>query len=165
VNEDYRHNQLWNAAYDLYYYVYFDELLSDALAGRWSRIDDFVKGVLAVTSAAASWALWQKTTFKPVWGIVAAVGALIAILHLTFGVAFRVRDFLKSTSRLVRLRMDIQTFRTRMALNPGFALDEFEAQFLDLKERYSDECLLTTDFLATRRLRESLQEFLNSQIT
>jgi hypothetical protein len=98
VDENYRREQLWNAAYDLYYYVYFDELMSDALAGRWSRVDECAKGLLAVTSAAASWALWQQSTFKPIWGIVAAVGALIAILHLTLGVTFRLRDFLKSTS-------------------------------------------------------------------
>jgi hypothetical protein len=90
---------------------------------------------------------------------------LIAALHLTLGVAFRLRDFLKSTGRLVRLRMDVQTFRIRMSLNREFAVEEFEAEYLELKKRYADDCLLTTDFLSTKKLRSRLQDFLNTQIT
>jgi hypothetical protein len=61
--------------------------------------------------------------------------------------------------------MEIQTLRTRMSLNPEFSVEEFQSEFLDLKKRYMDDRLLTTDFLATRKLRVKLQAFLNSQIT
>jgi hypothetical protein len=52
-----------------------------------------------------------------------------------------------------------------MSLNPEFSVEEFQSEFLDLKKRYMDDRLLTTDFLATRKLRVKLQAFLNSQIT
>jgi hypothetical protein len=165
MDDSYRRDQLWNAAYETYYYVYFDELLCDTLAGWWSRIDEYTKGVLAITSAAASWALWQRPTWNQIWAIVAAVGAVIAIMHLTLGVTHRLRSLNDSKNRLMRLRLEIQTFRMRMRLNPEFPIDDFESQLLEFRERYIDDCPKSTDLLETKKTREKVQEFLNNQIT
>jgi len=38
VDDDYRRNKIWDVAYETYYYVYFEELLSDTLVRIWSRL-------------------------------------------------------------------------------------------------------------------------------
>jgi hypothetical protein len=165
ATDNYRRDQLWIAAYDTYYYVYFDELVFDTLATRWSRIDEYAKGILAITSAATSWALWQQPAWREVWAVVAGVGALIAILHLTLGVTYRLRGLNDCKIRLIRLRHDFQTFRMRMRLKPEFPVDQFESELLELRKRYMDDCPKTTDLFETKKMRQKLQDFLNTQIT
>jgi hypothetical protein len=165
VDDEYRRNQLWDATYYTYYYVYFEEVLSDTLVTLWSRIDDCTKVVFAVIYAATSWALWQQPHWKTVWAIVAGIGALIAILHMALGLTYRLRDLVRARDRLLRLRLEMQTFRMQMQLDPEFPVEKFEHELLEFRKRYVDDCLKTTDLFETKKRREGVQTFLDSQIT
>jgi len=161
----YKREQLWNAAYETYYYVYFDELLCDTLVSCWSKIDEWTRVALAVTSTIASWALWQQHHWREIWAIIAAIGALIAILHLTLGVTHRLKDLNECKNRLLRLRLEMQTFRMRMKIDPDFSTSNFESELLEFRKRHFDDCPKTTDLLATNKLKNRVQDFLNTQIT
>ena len=52
-----------------------------------------------------------------------------------------------------------------MGLNPGFSVDDFEAELLEFRKRYVNDCLQTTDLMETKKLRENVQTFLDTQIT
>jgi hypothetical protein len=165
VDDDYRRNRIWDVAYETYYYVYFEELLSDTLVRIWSRLDEFAKGILAVTSVASTWAIWQQPTWKSAWAIVAGIGALIAILHLTLGVTHRLRDLVAARDKLLRLRLEMQTFRKRMEMQPNFPIEQFESELLAFRKRYIDDCFKTADLFETNKCRDEVQKFLDSQIT
>jgi hypothetical protein len=165
MDDAYRRDQLWKAAYYTAYDVHFDELLSDALVKRWMLVDDIAKIAMAVSasgSAIAGWTLWSDPAFKPTWAIIAGFGAMAAIIHTTLGVVYRLRDHGETKNRLIRLRIELDTFRIRMAANPEFDVEDFEEQLLKFRERYSNDCFKRNDVLITDALRRTLQEELNS---
>ena len=165
MDDDYRRNKIWEIAYDTYYYIYFEELLSDTLVTTWSRLDEYSKVILAVTSAASTWALWQQPRWRTAWAVVAAIGTIIAILHLALGITYHLRDLVQARNRLLRLRLEMQTFRKRMELSPDFSVKDFEDELLNFRKRYADDCFKTTDLFETKKLRERVQTFLDSQVT
>ncbi|MBM3156539.1 MAG: hypothetical protein FJ004_04555 [Chloroflexi bacterium] len=85
MTEDPR-DTLWNDAFYTYYDAYFEELLSDTLVQRWTRIDFIVKILVALTasgSAVAGWTLWEKPELKVVWGAISLIAAIASIFHTT----------------------------------------------------------------------------------
>jgi hypothetical protein len=160
-------DQLWKAVWDTYYYVYFDEMLSDALVRRWTRIDDIVKIATAVTasgSAIAGWTLWNDPDLKYVWALLAGFGALCAIVHTALGVSYRLRDYADSKNRLVRLRIELDTFRISMAVNAEFPVDKFHLDLLRFRERFSNDSFKRNDVLATLKLRTKLRNELLAEL-
>lgn len=166
-NEAYRRDQLWKAAFDTYFEVYFDETLVDALINRWVKIDDVAKTAIAITasgSAVAGWTLWNNPGLKYIWASLAGFGVICAIAHNALGVTYRLRDYIDIKNRLVRLRIEVDTFRTRMAIDPEFPMQEFESDFLRFRERFSNDCFKRNDVLATFALRKKLTDELVAQL-
>lgn len=160
-------DQVWKAAWNTYYYAYFDEMLADALVRRWMRIDDIVKIATAMTaagSAIAGWTFWNQPNLKPVWAILAGFGAVCAIAHTALGVSYRLKDYTDSKNRLARLRIELETFRIKMAVDPQFSVDEFDAELLRFRERWSNDSFKRNDLLATLRLRTKLRNELVDEL-
>ncbi len=167
MTENYKRDQLWTAVYDLYYYVYFDELISDELIKSWTWFDNAARVGIALSassSAIAGWALWKQPTFKTVWAVIAGVGVVIAIVHTALGVSHHLRDLFECRSKLLRFRLDLQRFRTRMVIDPEFSIPSFENEFLRFHERWTNECQMREDLLQTKCLRNRVQDYLNVQI-
>jgi hypothetical protein len=155
-----RRDEIWKAAWNTHYLVYFDEMLSDALVKRWMRIDDLVKIATAVTaggSVIAGWTLWNQPSLKVVWAVLAGFGAVCAIVHTALGVSYRLKDYTECKNRLIRLRIELETFHIRMAVDAEFPVDEFHADLLRFRERWSNECFKRNDVLATLKLRTKLR--------
>lgn len=74
-------------------------------------------------------------------------------MHTALGVTYRLRDHAECKNRLIRLRIEIETFRMRMAVNSEFPVAEFESELLRFRERYSNDCFKRNDVLATLALR------------
>ena len=165
--EGYKRYQLWVAAYDTYYYVYFDELLCDEFVTWWTRFDDLARVAIAISassSAIAGWGFWKEPTYKSVWAAIAGFGVLIAIIHTALGVSYRLRDLTNCRNKLLRLRLDLQTFRMRMVIDPEFSTTQFEQDLLRFRERWANECQRPGDLLETKCLKKKVQAFLNLQI-
>jgi len=81
-------DEIWNAAFDTYYDAFYEELCADNLINRWQKLDEASKVLAALTastSAVAGWVLWTEPHFKVVWSAIAAVAALLTILHASLG--------------------------------------------------------------------------------
>src|SRR5438309_1125298 len=125
MTDSYKREQLWNSVYNLYYYVYFDELMADELIRRWTWFDNIARISIAMSasgSAIAGWALWKQPTFKIVWALIAGLGVIIAILHTALGVSYHLRDRLECRAKVGRLRLEMQRFRARMIIDPEFPI-------------------------------------------
>lgn len=168
MDESSSRDVLWKAAYETFYYVYYDELLVETLIARWLAIDQIAKLAMALTatgSVVAGWSLWSNPALKVAWAILAGFGAVCAIVHTSWGITFRLRDFEQCKSKLLCLRIDLETFRVRLAINRNFSVAEMEQEFIRLRERLSNDCFKMSDIWATERLRRSVQYDLNARIS
>lgn len=166
-DDDYKRDALWKAVYETFYYVYYDELLCDALVGRWLLLDQIAKLAMALTatgSAVAGWTLWSNPAFRILWASIAGFGAICAIVHTSWGIAYRLRQLEECKNRLQQLRIHLETFQLRMSINPDFPVAEMETEFLKYRERFCSDCLKTGDLLITEKLRRCVQSDLNGRI-
>ena len=159
---------MWEKSFDTYYQCYFEELVADSLVYRWLILDDVTKVLVALTasgSAIAGWSLWSSDDFKWLWALLAGFGALLSVIHASLGVPSRVKQWEGLKRTFAKLRIEIETFRQRMAINPNFELDAFVKEYSLYRKRYGEAMQqLQGDIVRTRRFEEKIQDNLNEQI-
>lgn len=150
-------DELWNGVFDTYYDAYYNEVLADKLISRWQYFDEITKVLVALTasgSAIAGWTLWSKPGFEFVWVLMAGAAAVLSIIHAALSVADRLKDAGEVRRAFACLRIDIETFRYRMRIDPEFGIDEFTKEFEEYRRRYSDcEQRIKNDIFRTMPLR------------
>jgi hypothetical protein len=138
------------------------------MINRWQKVDDFTKVLVAATasgSAVAGWALWQRETLKIFWAVIAGLGALLAIAHAALGVTGRLKEWGECKRHFANLRIELETFRERMALDPNFDFQKFEEEFLSLKRKYAEGVqLLPSDIMLSWRLENITQHNINRRL-
>lgn len=167
MNSDPR-DELWQVSFETYYDVYFQEMVADRLVGRWQRADEVTKLIVALTasgSAVSGWALWSEPHLKVLWAVFAGAAAAFSIGHSTLGVPARLKDLGELKRRFAGVRIDLETMRYAMRIDPEFPLDEFATKFGELRQKYADGFqLLKNDILETRRFDNAIQDELNRQL-
>ncbi len=166
--DDYQRDQLWRVSVETFYRVYYAESLANSLIKLWQRWDEIAKFVIAITattSAVSGWTLWNLPQFKIIWSIIAGSGAVFAILHTNLKVPDRLKDLISVSQYLKGLRINLETFRYKMEVNPKFAIEEFNDEFLGYRDQYSEGSKrLKNDILLTKRRRMKVQEELNIEL-
>ena len=166
--DDYQRDQLWRGSVETFYKVYYAESLTNSLIKSWQRWDEIAKFVIAITattSAVSGWTLWNLPQFKIIWSIIAGSGAVFAILHTTLKVPDRLRDLIGVTQYLKGLRINLETFRYKMEVDPNFEIEEFKEEFFRYRDQYSEGSKrLKNDILLTKRRRTKVQEELNVEL-
>jgi hypothetical protein len=162
-------DELWVAAFETYYDAFYQEKLSDELIDWWQRLDEFTKILVTATasgSAITGWALWNTPHFKTLWSVLAGIAALFSIIHASLGVPERLKYHGEIKRRSAGLRIELETFRYRMKINPNFIIDEFTKEFVEYRKRFSSDIiqLLKNDLLETRWLQVKIQDNLNFQL-
>lgn len=166
--DDYQRGQLWKVSIETFYKAYYAESLTNSLIKSWERWDTIAKCVIAITatsSAVAGWALWNLPKFRIAWSIFAGAAAVCAILHPTLKVPDRLRNLINAEQRLKGLRINLETFRHKMQLDPNFAIAEFKDEFLRYRKQYSEDFQrLKNDIFLTRRRKTKVQEEVNVEL-
>ncbi len=162
-------DELWNQSFVTYYESYLQELLGDKIVSRWRTIDDVTKILVALTatgSVVSAWALWETADGKLVWSIIAGIASILSILHASLSVPAKLKDWVEVKQLFTGLRLDLETFRQNMAMNPNFDIDAFNKSYNDLRARYRDAMIrIQNDWFRTRRLAMRIQtEELNPRI-
>ena len=63
------------------------------------------------------------------------------------------------------LRINLETFRYKMEVDPNFAIEEFNDEFFRYRDQYSEGSQrLKNDILLTKRRRTKVQEELNVEL-
>jgi len=156
----------WKPGFDTLYDTCFQELASEALMGRWQKIDIVTSLLVALTasgSAVAGWALWSAQGAKLVWAMLAGVASLASIAHSVMGVPGRVREQEELRRLFSELRVDCETFQQQLRV--GLEMAEARAKYDKLRERLT-QCTGRTrpDLALTTRLRKKVQERLNAML-
>jgi hypothetical protein len=161
-------DELWNAAFNTYYDAYYEEIAADKMISRWQILDELTKVLVALTasgSAISGWALWSDVNFKYIWIVMAGTGALLALIHSTLGVPGRLKDWGEIKRWFAIIRIDLETFRYQMTVDPEFSVDNFSKNFIDYRRRYGEGVQrLKNDILRTNRLERKSQTDLNERI-
>ena len=166
--DDYRRDQLWKASSETYYKVYYAENLTNSLIKSWQFWDTVVKCIIALTAASSAisgWALWNLPKFKIAWSILAGLGAVCAILQTNLKIPNQLRSLVGVAQHLKGLCINLETFRYKMGLDPNFATEEFNDEFLRYREQYFEGFLqLKNDMLLTKKRRTKVQEEVNVEL-
>ena len=166
--DDYQRDQLWRVSFETFYRVYYAESLTNSLIKLWQRWDEVAKFLIAITattSVISGWALWNQPGLKIVWSIIAGLGAIFAILHTNLKVPDRLTDLINAVQYLKGLRINLETFRYKMEVDPNFPIEQFNNEFLGYREQYSEGLKrLKNDILLTKRRRTKVQEELNIEL-
>ena len=159
---------LWNASFESYYDSYYEELVADDLINQWQKLDTVTKIIVALTassSAVSGWALWTEPHARYFWLIISGISAVLAVVHSTLGVPDHMKDHADDKRRFLSLRIELETFRQRMKLDPNFDLAQFTKEWVQHKSRYSEDAqLIKSDVLRTKRLQEKAQSELNTKL-
>ena len=84
-------DELWNSTYETYYDTFYEEIAADYLIIRWMKINDITNILIALTasgSLVSGWLLWSTPAGKTLWGIVAGVAAILAIINKSGSLPF-----------------------------------------------------------------------------
>lgn len=159
---------LWEATFRVYYDVYYSEIVADELISRWQLVDDITKVLVALTastSAVAGWTLWQQSEFKGIWAVIAGAGAIIAIVHAALSVPRRLKDWAETGSNFLSLRIDLETLRERMRLDPQFDIEALTNELMNCRKRYSEhKAREPHDFALTTAIANQSQSELNVRL-
>ena len=167
MNKD-RKDTLWELTFVTFYDSYFEELLADKLIKIWQVLDETTKILVAITastSAVTGWALWNNEMFKMPWLCISGIAALLSIIHSTLAVPSRLKDWTNTKLVFSSLRIDIETLRGQMEINPDFSIEEVNTEFLNLRKRYKEGIQdVKNDILRLRFIELKIQDDLDNRI-
>ena len=168
ASEKEQRDRLWESVFDTYYDTYFEEIVADYVSNRWMLVDSTTKVLVAITgsgSAISGWALWNTPGFKFIWIILAGLGAILAIANTALGVPGRLNEWIESKQVFTSLRIDLETLRYLMKINPDFSTKDFTNRFIEHRQRFSDASQkVKNDLCKTSRLKNKAQRELDVRI-
>jgi hypothetical protein len=151
------YNLFWEPSFKPFYDSYYQELASEALAGRWQKIDattSFLVAFTATTSAVAGWALWKTDGGKIIWAIIAAAASVASIVHSVFSVPGRIKEQEELRRLFQHLRLAIDKFRSDLAIGL-MTVPAAQAEYDKLQEQYRQTMQKTkTEITYTDNLRD-----------
>jgi hypothetical protein len=161
-------DEIWKAIHETYYDCYYEEIAADALVGRWQWVDEITKNVVALTatgSAVAGWTLWTAPGWRLTWTFLAGMAAVLSIVHSTLGVPGRLADWGEIGRSFATLRIDLETCRYQMKVNPHFPINEFTASLTEFRKRFGEAVQrLKGDIALSKRLQRRAQAELNERL-
>ncbi len=109
--------------------------------------------------------LWSEPEYSALWAIIAGLASLLTIVHSTLGVPGRLAEWGEIKSLFSGLRINLETQKYKMTIDPQFSVNEITEEFLKIREAYSDGVQrVKNDILRTRSLRERSQKDLNVRL-
>ena len=164
-----KRDKLWEASYDIFYDCYYEEIVSHWLVQFWSVVDDITKWLVALTassSAVAGWALWNNAGYKELWLMLSMAAGFLSITHSSLGIQSRIKTWSETKKSFVILRMELQSIRQDMAINPDFEIEVMTKRITDVRSKYEDAMSqLGADSFRTSCVERKAQEKLNQTIS
>jgi len=161
-------DKIWDKIFDVYYDSYWVEILSDNAIGFWQKTDDITKVLVALTvsgSALSGWALWNQPGFKYIWAIMAGIASVLSITHATLGVAGKLKDWIELKRNFTSLRLELESCRDLMEIDPHFSIDEYENHYKDFKKRFGELYpWMRSDIIITKQRKVKCQIELNKRL-
>jgi hypothetical protein len=159
---------LWEASFVTYYDTLFEEMASEGLVTGWSRFDDVTKVLVTLTasgSAISGWALWSRPGYRLFFVLLTGLAGLLSLLSTSLAITGRIKAHVDSNRRFGSLRVDLETFRMKMKLNPDFDLEAFAKEFEVYRKRYGETLQLRSiDTFRTRGFDKSIQKQQNIRL-
>lgn len=159
---------IWGKIFDVFYDSFYYEMLSDKIIGKWLKIDEITKILVATTtsgSAIAGWTLWNQEGWQYIWIFLAGLSALLSVVHATLNVTQRIKEWTENKRSFSSLRIECETNRGEMSMNSKFDTEIHKQFYRDKMKLYGAlYSNLPNDFLIMTKLRIRNQNELNHSI-
>ncbi|WP_282079588.1 hypothetical protein [Aquimarina algiphila] len=159
---------IWEKIFEVYYDSYWMEIVSDNVIRFWQKTDDITKVLVALTasgSAVSGWTLWNQQGVKYIWAILAGISAVLSITHAALGVAGKVRDWTEIKRQFTTLRIELESTRDLMEINPDFSIEDFENHYKKYKKRYGELfSSVQNDIILSQERKVKCQDELNIRL-
>jgi hypothetical protein len=157
--------QCWKA----YYEAYYSQLLADLVAGRWQKLDQGSKLLVALFttgSAVAGWGFWTSSgNGKVAWAICSGIAAVLSVVQSSLGVSDRLKAMLESRARMLRIRLELEALYNMIQLNPTFDVAKATQNFEALQREYVEAAAqMPKDWIYTTRAERNVQETLDQKL-
>jgi hypothetical protein len=158
-------DQCWKA----YYEAYYSQLLADLVAGRWQRLDQGSKLLVALFttgSAVAGWGVWTSSgSGKVAWAFCSGIAAVLSVVQSSLGVSDRLKAMLESRARMVRIRLEFEMLYNMVQLDRTFDVAKTTEKFETLQKEYVEAAAqMPKDWIYTGRDEVNVQETLNQKL-
>lgn len=159
---------LWEAAWETFYDTLFEEMATDGLITKWSRFDDITKVLVTMTasgSAISGWTVWNRPGYQPLFLALTGLAAILSLVSTSLAISARIKAHVESNRRFAGLRVDLETFRMKMRVNPDFDFQAFEREFDGYRKRYGEITQLrSSDTFRTNRFDKKIQLLENRKL-
>lgn len=159
---------LWNESFNTYYDAFYEEIVADEAIRRWQFVDETAAVLVALTatgSAVAGWALWTLSGWRIVWSVFAGLVAVLAIVHKALAVPGRLKGWNESQRSFVSLRIELETFRSNLAIGSNDEIDDLIEKFNGYRKRFGDAInRRPNDIVVTKRMEHDCQDALNRRL-
>jgi len=157
--------QCWKA----YYSAYYSQLLADLVAGRWQKVDQVSKLLIALFttgSAIAGWSLWTNAgPGKVIWLIGAGIAAVLSIVQTSLGVSDRLKTMLESRARMLRITLELEALYNKIDVNPTVDVAKATEKFETIQKEYVEAATqMPKDWIYSSRDEVNIEEALDKKL-
>ena len=160
---------LYQECWKAYYSAYYSHLLADLVAGRWQTLDQISKLLVALFStgsAVAGWTFWTLNTGGRItWAVCAGIASVLSIIQSALGVSDRLKTMLESRSRMLRIRLQLETQFSGMRLDPEFDVVKAREKFATVQQEYVEAAAqMPKDWIYTNRDEINVEKILKQKL-
>jgi hypothetical protein len=157
--------ECWKAYYDAFY----SHLLADLIAGRWQKLDQISKLLVALfstSSAIAGWSIWTANVGgQYIWAGCAGFATFLSIVQTSLAVSDRLKTMLESRGRMLRIKLEFETLFSSMRLNAAFDIAPVKERFEALQKEYNEAASqMPKDWIYTKRDAREVEETLKEML-
>jgi hypothetical protein len=154
--------ELWSSGHTDHYACTYEEAVAEFLVSRWRLLDTVSKFLTAFTasgSSIAAWAIWASSTNGAIgWAVISGVAAVIALIHLSFGISDRIKEDTLIFATFQQLRLDLEIFQKKMLLRQNETLTAYINDYMDIAGKFGKaHALKRPDFFLTNKRQQIIQ--------
>ena len=161
-------DEIWEESFGTYYDVYYEEMLTEAIINWWLVVDEVVTILIGGAVAICSPFLLRQFPngdYKNIWVSIVWFLVFWAMLHLFLNVPERLKNHGNSLRRFLILRINLETFRDEIRINPDFPIYKFTNKFTELHQNFLNNMqLVKPDFLKIAWLEHKIKNDLNAKL-
>jgi hypothetical protein len=162
-------DEIWEESFGTYYDVYYEEMLTEAIINWWLVVDEVVTILVGLTVVIClllfSRGQPPNGDHKNICVSIILFPVFWAMFHIILNVPERLKNHGESARRLMTLRINLETFRNQMRINPDFPIDKFTNKFTELRQNFLNNMqLVKPDILKIAWLKHKIHAELNTKL-
>ena len=160
-------DKIWEESFGIYYDACYEEMLAETIINWWLIVDEVVTILVGATVVIFLLIFiggqQPNGDHKNIWGVSGI--AFLVVFHISLNVPERLKNHGNSLRRFLILRINLETFRDEIRINPDFPIYKFTNKFTELHQNFLNNMqLVKPDFLKIAWLEHKIKNELNAKL-